>query len=50
MSEIDTINLGFRVEHTNLTLFQQSPPVYYEFVRDFGYATNSYIAVRRLGA
>jgi outer membrane protein insertion porin family len=43
VSEIDTINTGFRVEHTNLTLFQQSPPVYYEFVRDFGYATNSYI-------
>ena len=43
VSEIDSINLGFRVEHTNLTLFQQSPPVYYEFVRDFGYATNSYI-------
>ena len=43
VSEIDTINLGFRAEHTNLTLFQQSPPVYYEFVRDFGYATNSYI-------
>jgi outer membrane protein insertion porin family len=43
VSEIDSINLGFRAEHTNLTLFQQSPPVYYEFVRDFGYATNSYI-------
>jgi len=43
VSEIDSINLGFRAEHTNLTLFQQSPPIYYEFVRDFGYATNSYI-------
>jgi len=43
VSEIDTINTGFRVEHTNLTLFQQSPPIYYEFVRDFGYSTNSYI-------
>jgi outer membrane protein insertion porin family len=43
VSEIDAINLGFRAEHTNLTLFQQSPPIYYEFVRDFGYATNSYI-------
>src|SRR4029077_1951331 len=43
VSEIDSINLGFRAEHTNLTLFQQSPPVYYEFVRDFGSATNSYI-------
>jgi outer membrane protein insertion porin family len=43
VSEIDAINLGFRAEHTNLTLFQQSPLIYYEFVRDFGYATNSYI-------
>jgi outer membrane protein insertion porin family len=43
VSEIDAINVGFRAEHTNLTLFQQSPPIYYEFVRDFGYATNSYI-------
>jgi outer membrane protein insertion porin family len=44
VSEIDSINLGFRAEHTNLTLFQQSPPIYYEFVRTFGYASNSYIA------
>ncbi len=43
VSEIDSINLGIRGEHTNLTLFQQSPPIYYEFVRNFGYATNSYI-------
>ena len=43
VSEIDSINIGFRAEHTNLTLFQQSPPVYYEFVRDFGSATNSYV-------
>ena len=27
----------------NLTLFDNSPPVYYEFVQDFGYSTNSYI-------
>ena len=43
VSEIDSINAGFRVEHTFLTLFQQSPLIYYEFVRDFGNPTNSYI-------
>jgi outer membrane protein insertion porin family len=43
VSEIDTINLGFRVEHTSLSLFDNSPPVYYQFVQDFGYVTNSYI-------
>jgi outer membrane protein insertion porin family len=43
VSEIDTINFGFRVEHTNLSLFANSPPVYYQFVQDFGYSTNSYI-------
>jgi outer membrane protein insertion porin family len=43
VSEIDTINYGFRVEHTSLSLFDNSPPVYYQFVQDFGYVTNSYI-------
>ncbi|MCC6194430.1 MAG: outer membrane protein assembly factor BamA [Burkholderiales bacterium] len=43
VSEIDTINFGFRVEHTSLSLFDNSPPVYYQFVQDFGYVTNSYI-------
>lgn len=43
VSEIDSINAGFRIEHTTLTLFQQSPVIYYEFVRDFGNPTNSYI-------
>jgi outer membrane protein insertion porin family len=43
VSEIDTINAGFRVEHTNLSLFSNSPPIYYQFVQDFGYSTNSYI-------
>jgi len=43
VSEIDTINYGFRVEHTQLSLFDNSPPVYYQFVQDFGYVTNSYI-------
>jgi len=43
VSEIDTINAGFRVEHTSLSLFQESPPIYYDFVNTFGYVTNSYI-------
>ena len=43
VSEIDTINYGLRVEHTSLSLFANSPPVYYQFVQDFGYVTNSYI-------
>ena len=43
VSEIDTINFGFRIEHTDLELFANSPPIYYQFVQDFGYSTNSYI-------
>ncbi len=43
VSEIDTINYGFRIEHTQLSLFANSPPVYYQYVQDFGYSTNSYI-------
>ncbi len=43
VSEIDTINFGIRAEHTSLSLFDNSPPVYYQFVQDFGYSTNSYI-------
>jgi len=43
VSEIDTINYGARVEHTSLSLFDNSPPVYYQFVQDFGFVTNSYI-------
>jgi outer membrane protein insertion porin family len=37
------VNVGLRVEHTNLSLFDNSPPIYYEFVREFGYTTNSFI-------
>ncbi len=43
VSEIDTINYGFRAEQTGLTLFTSSPPIYYEFVEQFGRVTNSYI-------
>ena len=43
ISETDTVNVGFRYEHTDLTLFDNSPPIYYEYVREFGSATNSLI-------
>ncbi len=43
VSEIDSVNIGFRFEHTKLDLFADSPPIYYQFVQDFGYVTNSYI-------
>ena len=43
ITETDSINLGARVEHTDLTLYDNSPPLYYEFVRDFGNPTNSLI-------
>ena len=35
--ETDTINVGFRAEHTDLSLFDNSPPLYYQFVNEFGY-------------
>ncbi|HKW80521.1 MAG TPA: outer membrane protein assembly factor BamA [Casimicrobiaceae bacterium] len=43
ITETDTINFGGRVEHTRISLFAQSPPAYREFVKDFGFVTNSYI-------
>jgi outer membrane protein insertion porin family len=43
ISETDTINIGGRVEHTKLTLFAESPPVYIDYVNRFGSTTNSYI-------
>jgi outer membrane protein insertion porin family len=43
ISETDSVNVGFRAERTNLTLFDNSPPLYYVFVNDFGYTTNAYI-------
>ena len=43
ISETDTINLGGRLEHTKLTLFPESPPVYIDYVNNFGAVTNSYI-------
>ncbi len=43
ISETDQINFAMRYEHTDLSLFDNSPPLYYEFVRDFGSSTNSFI-------
>jgi outer membrane protein insertion porin family len=43
ISETDQINIGLRVEHTDLSLFSNSPPIYYDFVREFGSTTNSFI-------
>lgn len=43
ISETDSISLGMRIEHTKLSLFPQSPPVYIQYVDQFGSQTNSYI-------
>ena len=43
ITETDTINFGGRFEHTKLTLFSNSPPLYLDFVRQFGDVTNTYI-------
>ena len=43
ITETDTINFGGRFEHTNITLFSDSPPVYQDFVNQFGESSNAYI-------
>jgi len=43
LTETDTINVGGRYEHTHLTLFGDSPPVYYDFVAQFGSSTDAWI-------
>jgi outer membrane protein insertion porin family len=43
ITETDTINVGARYENTKLSLFADSPPVYYDFVSRFGANTNAYI-------
>ena len=43
ITETDTINFGGRFEHTNITLFSNSPQVYIDFVNQFGASTNAYI-------
>jgi len=44
VTETDTINYGLRFEQTKLTLFSNSPPVYVNFVNQFGYVSNAFIA------
>ena len=44
ITESDTINFGGRFEHTNITLFSDSPQVYVDFVNQFGASSNAYIA------
>src|SRR6185437_10242961 len=44
VTETDTINFGGRVEHTEINLFSNSPPVYDQFVNEFGKNTNAFIA------
>ena len=43
VTETDSIIVGFRFEHTSLTLVDNSPPIYRTFVNTFGSVTNSYI-------
>ena len=43
ITETDNVNLGFRYDRTKLTLFQDSPPVYIDFVDKFGATTDAYI-------
>ena len=43
VTETDAIIVGFRFEHTSLTLVDNSPPIYRAFVNAFGSVTNSYI-------
>ena len=43
VSETDTISVGGRIEHTSLSLYPESPPVYIQYVDDFGAVTNTYI-------
>ena len=43
VTETDAVSVSVRGEHTNLTLYQGSPLLYYDFVKTFGYSTNSYI-------
>jgi len=44
VTETDTINYGGRFEQTKITLFSDSPPVYQNFVNEFGATSNAYIA------
>jgi outer membrane protein insertion porin family len=43
ITETDTVNVGFRYEHTDLNLTDTSPPSYIVYVAEFGSITNSYV-------
>ncbi|HSS71287.1 MAG TPA: outer membrane protein assembly factor BamA [Casimicrobiaceae bacterium] len=43
ITETDVITVGFRYEHTHLSIAPGSPLIYVDFVREFGSVTNSYI-------
>ncbi|HVP87783.1 MAG TPA: outer membrane protein assembly factor BamA [Casimicrobiaceae bacterium] len=43
ITETDVISVGFRYEHTHLTIAPGSPLIYVNFVQEFGSVTNSYI-------
>ena len=43
VTETDTINFGFRVDRTDLTLFADSPQVYFDFVNQFGNPNYSFV-------
>jgi outer membrane protein insertion porin family len=42
ITETDSVNVGFRYEHTSLTLASNSPPSYILYVARFGSVTDSY--------
>jgi outer membrane protein insertion porin family len=43
VTETDSIIVGFRYEHTKLSLVDSSPQIYRDFVNEFGSVTNSII-------
>ena len=43
ITETDTVNMGLRFERTDITLFDDSPLAYREFVAQFGNPTNALI-------
>ena len=43
ITETDTINFGGRFEQTDITLFADTPPVYVDFVNQFGASSTAYI-------
>jgi outer membrane protein insertion porin family len=44
LTETDTVNVAFRIDHTDLTLFADSPPVYFDFINQFGNPNWSLVA------